>query len=75
MNLKQRKSLAYRVATRVWGKHPAPARLGKARRLIEELLEDDELVMGIPGMHAAAHIAVIYDEAVRRLTDAQNQTD
>ena len=74
MNLENRKKLARRVATRVWGKHPAPARLGKARRMIEELLQDDELVMGIPGMHAEAHIAVIYDEAVRRLTDATGQT-
>ena len=68
MNLKQRKALACEVATRVWGQHPAPARLDKARRMIESLLEDDELVMGIPGMHAQAHIALIYDEAVRRLT-------
>ena len=75
MNLENRKKLARRVATRVWGKHPAPARLGKARRLIEALLEDDELVNGIPGMHGAAHIAVIFDEAVRRLTDAQSQND
>ena len=75
MNLKDRKKLAYKVAVRVWGnQHPAPARLGKARRMIEELYEDDELVMGIPGMHAEAHIAVIYDEAVRRLTDATGQT-
>lgn len=74
MNLENRKKLARRVATQVWGKHPAPARLGKARRLIEKLLEDDELVMGIPGMHAEAHIAVICDEAVRRLTNATGQT-
>ena len=75
MKLNDRKRLARRVATRVWGKHPAPARLGKARRLIEELLEDDDLVRGIPGMHGAAHIAVIYDEAVRRLSNATGQTD
>lgn len=68
MNLKDRKKLARQVATRVWGKHPAPARLGKARRTIEPLLEDDELAMGIPGMNTQAHIALIYDEAVRRLT-------
>ena len=74
MNLNDRKKLARRVATRVWGKHPAPARLGKARCIIEELLEDDELVAGIPGMHAEAHIVVLYDEAVRRLTDATSQT-
>ena len=72
MNLENRKKLARRVATRVWGKHPAPARLGKARRLIEELLDDDELLLGIPGIDAKAHQAVIYDEAVRRLTDAPN---
>ena len=75
MNLKQRKALARRVATRVWGKHPAPARLGKARRMIETLLDDDELLLGIPGIGAKAHIAVIYDEAVRRLQDATSQTD
>ena len=74
MTLKDRKKLAYKVAVRVWGKQPAPARIGKARRMIEELLEDDELVMGIPGMHGKAHIAVIYDEAVRRLKDATGQT-
>ena len=67
MNLKDRKKLAYKVATRVWGRHPAPARLGKARRMIEELLDDDELVLGIPGINAKAHIAIIYDEAIRRL--------
>ena len=69
MNLKERKKLAYQVATRVWGKHPAPARLGKARRMIESLLDDDELVMGIPGIDAKAHLAIIYDEAIRRLTE------
>ena len=74
MNLKDRKKLARQVATRVWGKHPAPARLGKARRIIESLLEDDELLLGIPGIGAKAHIAVIYDEAVRRLTHAKNKT-
>ena len=74
MNLKDRKKLAYQVAVRVWGQQPAPARLGKARRMIEELWEDDELVMGIPGMHAEAHIAIIYDEAVRRLKDATPPT-
>ena len=68
MNLRERKALAYRIATRVWGKQPAPARLGKARRMIESLIVDDELVMGIPGITAEAHKAVIYDEAVRRLT-------
>ena len=67
MNLKDRKKLAYKVATRVWGRQPAPARLGKARRVIETLLDDDELVMGIPGMDAKAHKTVIHDEAIRRL--------
>ena len=71
MNLRDRKKLAYRVATRVWGKQPAPARLGKARRMIESLIDDDELVGGIPGMTAEAHIAVIYDEAIRRLQDGK----
>ena len=75
MNLKDRKKLARMVATRVWGQHPAPARLGKARRMIETLLNDDELLLGIPGIDAKVHIAVIYDEAVRRLTDATRQTD
>jgi hypothetical protein len=70
-NLKDRKKLAYQVATRVWGRHPAPARLGKARRMIESLIDDDELVVGIPGMTAEAHIAVIYDEAIRRLQDGK----
>ena len=74
MNLKERKVLAYKVATRVWGKHPAPARLGKARRMIETLLDDDELLLGIPGIDAKAHQAVLYDEAIRRLTDATSQT-
>lgn len=74
MNLKERKALAYKVATRVWGKHPAPARLGKARRMIETLLDDDELLLGIPGIDAKAHQAVLYDEAIRRLTDATSQT-
>ena len=68
MNLTERKKLAYQVATRVWGKQPAPARLGKARRMIESLIDDDALVMGIPGITAEAHKAVIYDEAIRRLT-------
>ena len=75
MNLKERKILARKVATRVYGQHPAPARLGKARRMIETLLDDDELVSGIPGIDAKAHIAVVYDEAVRRLTDATRQID
>ena len=74
MNLKERKALAYKVATRVWGKHPAPARLGKARRMIETLLDDDELLLGIPGIDAKAHQAVLYDEAIRRLSDATSQT-
>ena len=69
MNLKERKKLAFRVATRVWGKHPAPARLGKARRMIESLINDDELLLGIPGIDAESHKAVIYDEAIRRLQD------
>ena len=73
MNLKERKKLAYQVATRVWGKHPAPARLGKARRMIESLIDDDDLVAGIPGMNAKAHLAVIYDEAIRRLQDDANR--
>ena len=70
LNLKERKKLAYPVAVRVWGRHPAPARLGKALRMIESLLDDDELVMGIPGMTAETHKAVIYDEAIRRLSGA-----
>ena len=74
MNLKERKALAYKVATRVWGKHPAPARLGKARRMIETLLDDDKLLLGIPGIDAKAHQAVLYDEAIRRLTDATSKT-
>ena len=74
MNLKERKTLAYKVATRVWGKHPAPARLGKARRMIETLLDDDELLLGIPGIDAKAHQAVLYDEAIRRLSDATSKT-
>ena len=74
MNLKERKALAYKVATRVWGKHPAPARLGKARRMIETLLDDDELLLGIPGIDAKAHQAVLYDEAIRRLTNATSKT-
>ena len=68
MNLKDRKKLARKVATRVWGRHPAPARLGKARRMIEALLKDDELVVGIPGITAEASIALICNEAVRRLS-------
>ena len=40
MNLKERKKLAYRVSLAVWGRTPAPARQGKARRLIESLLDD-----------------------------------
>ena len=72
MNLKDRKKLAYQLAVRVWGKQPAPARLGKARRMIEELWEDDELVASISGIHAAAHVAIIYDKAVRRLSETLN---
>ena len=48
MKLKERRQLARKVSTRVWGQHPAPARLGKARRMIETLLDDDELVSGFP---------------------------
>ena len=73
MTLKDRKKLAYQVATRVWGKQPAPARLGKARRMIESLIDDDELVAGIPGINAKAHLAIIFDEAIRRLTDDANR--
>ena len=72
MNLKDRKKLAYKVAVQVWGRQPAPARLGKARRMIESLIDDDELVAGIPGITAQAHLAVIYDEAIRRLTDEKS---
>ena len=68
MNLKNRKKLAYRVAFTVWGQHPAPARLGKARRMIETLLDDDDWLSGIPGLGGSAEQQnAIFDEAVRKL--------
>ena len=64
MTLKDRKKLAFKVAWRVWGKHPAPARIGKARRLIETLLDDDALLAGVD---TEAVTTVVSNEAVRRL--------
>ena len=69
MNLKDRKKLAYKVAVRVWGRQPASARLGKARRMIESLLEEDELLLVVSGVDAKSHIEVIFDEAIRRLQE------
>ena len=40
LTLKERKSIARRVAFRVWGDTRSTTRLGKARRVIESLLED-----------------------------------
>ena len=69
MNLKARKKLAFKVAWRVWGQHPAPARLGKARRMIETLLNDDELLMD---SDAEQRQNVLFEEAIQRLKDTEN---
>ena len=74
MSKEIQKALTNAVAERLW-EHPTPAQIQEAAQMVEALINDDELVRGIPGISARSHQALVYDEAVRRLTDATGQTD
>ena len=74
MNKEIQTALTNAVAQRLW-EHPTPAQIQEASQMVETLWDDDELVRGIPGISARSHQALIYDEAVRRLTHATGQTD
>lgn len=74
MNKAIQTALTNAVVERVW-EHPTAAQIQEASQMVETLFNDDGLVLGIPGISARSHQAVIYDEAIRRLTDATGQTD
>ena len=63
--------LAQSVAKQVWGDSRTSENFLQAREMVEELFNDDELVLRIPGINARAHQALIYDEAVRKLSETE----
>ena len=67
-------NLAYNVAKQVWKDSRTAENFQQAREMVVTLFNDDDLVKGIPGISARSHQVLIYDEAVRRLTDATSQT-